>query len=568
MYILGIGDHIHDPSVCLMKDGKILAAIEYERLSRIKHGIEIDQRYYKIETIGAYFSSLKKDLTVSVREGRHLECIQYCLDIVGGIDFNDISMMVVASLFKDRVFRYRSVAIDHHIAHAASAFFPSPFSEAAILTMDGYGNSCEGNSESTMYAVGEGNRINKLDSIVGSADIKQEERAAGIITTTNSVGIFYGNITVLLGMGIFGEGKTMGLAAYGEESNEFNKIDEYIEFLPDGKLAIDNRSIFTYCSSIIEDAKSSLNEKSLFKFYANLAYKYQQLAQQMIIHCSNHLYNIAGKKAICLAGGVALNSVANSKILEHTPFEEIFIQSAAGDNGISIGCAIYGAYMLKGLERKVNKKTYFSPYLGKSYNNEEIQAAANKHEKDIIEEKNVTNPHMLAATLINDGKIVAWFDGRSEFGPRALGNRSILADPRRIEITEFLNQRVKLREHFRPFAPSILEEEASKYFLIETAAPYMILVHSAKEETKEIVPDIVHVDNSVRMQTVTESQNASFYKLIKCFYEITGIPMVLNTSFNRKDEPIVEAPEDAFRCFLAVDMDVLFLNGRAFFKTK
>jgi len=562
MYILGIGDHMHDASVCLMKDGNVVAAIETERLSRIKHSVKVNIDHYRIDQMGHYFSDLMNQHTIADREKTYQRCIDYCVDMLDDANFEKIDMTVLACLYKEPVFKHQSVVMNHHLAHAASTFYPSPFQEAAILTLDGYGNGYENSYETAMFATGEGNRIISIDSLTGEFKLTDQERTQGLqdtlIVLENSIGAFYKNITILIGMGHFGEGKTMGLAAYGEDQPEFNTIRQYISFLANGRLHIDNRSIFEYCSRVVDRARKTLPHDKLFKYFADLAYKAQQLTEEMIIHCCNHLYKITKKKSLCLAGGVALNSTTNGKLTEKTPFERIFVQPAAGDNGISLGCAYYGYYTL--LNNKRHPTSYFSPYLGKIYSSAEINSVAKNNEA--IELYSSPLPaYELAAQLISEGKIIGWFNNRSEIGPRALGNRSILADPRCSKMKDILNLQIKKRESFRPFAPAILEEEAKNYFELTDPVPYMLAICKVKSEAQSLIPAAMHVDGSARVQTVSKNQNPSFYNLISAFKERTGIPIILNTSFNGNGEPIVETPEDAIQCFLNIGLDALFLNG-------
>ncbi len=569
MYIVGIGDVTHDTSVCLMKDSKIIAAIEEERLTRIKHNLVLDPKKYTLKDQGEHFHDQLKYLTVAAREKKHLSGINYCLS-AAGIEFEQIDTLVISSLFADLPFRHKACFINHHLAHAASAFYPSPFKNAAVLVIDGYGSYTEGTSECVLYAHGRDNRLDTLDVITGCCDFLEQEKKQNLKDThiifKNSLGVFYQNITLLIGMGHFGEGKTMALAAYGQDNKEFDVIRDFIELQPDGKISIDNRSIFNYCLQLIERAKLSLTKDQLFKLYADLAYKHQQLLEEMIIHGCKHLYEMTREKNICLAGGVFLNGVANYKILQSTPFEKIFIQPAAGDNGISIGCAMYGNYVLAGKSRKDQIGRIFSAYLGKTYNTDEIDRVIKKYAPRLKEEVIESDIYTYAAKLISEGRIIAWFQGGSEIGPRALGNRSILADPRRRDMKETLNLKVKKRENFRPFAPAVLAEHTNEYFDLNTDSPYMLLVSSVRSDEHDIIPAVTHVDGSARVQTVSKDINAGFYKLIQCFNQLTGVPLLLNTSFNGHGEPIVETPEDAIKCFLNINVDMLFINNRVFCK--
>jgi carbamoyltransferase len=570
MYILGIGDVTHDTSVCLMKDSKVLVAIEEERLTRVKHNTILDPKKYTLKEQGEHFCGQLEKLTVEIREKKHRRGIDYCLSAVD-INFKDIDIILVSSLFADFPFKNQACFISHHMAHAASTFYPSPFKNAAILVVDGYGTYTEGVSESILYAQGENNHLNVLNTVTGFCDFSEEDKKENLKETQiifkNSLGVFYQNISLLIGMGHFGEGKTMGLASYGKDRPEFNKIRDYIQLGADGQLNIDNRSIFLYCLKIIDEAKTFLTQEMLFQFYADLAYKHQQILEEVIIHCCNYLYQMTGEKNICLAGGVALNGVANNRILQKTGFNNIFVQPASGDNGISIGCAMYGAHALANNQREYQNKKIFSPYLGRTYNKTDTDTAVEKHEGRLLKIIPTLDFYQYAAKLISEGKIIAWYQGGCEIGPRALGNRSILADPRCASMKDIINFKVKCREGFRPFAPAVLAEYAQEYFDLQVSSPYMLLVPLVKPSKKIIIPAVTHVDGSARVQTVHKEISPNFYRLIENFYVLTGIPLLLNTSFNGNNEPIVETPEDAIKCFLSNNIDFLFLNGQVFINT-
>ncbi|MDF1655505.1 MAG: carbamoyltransferase C-terminal domain-containing protein [Coxiellaceae bacterium] len=558
MYILGIGDVTHDASVCLTKDGEVIAAIEGERLTRQKHGMCPDPRQYSIEHQGAHIQSILDDHRLAARQSAQKQLINYCLE-KAGITPDDINYTVSSSLHEDPTFQYDATFIHHHVAHASSAFFPSPFEKAAVLVVDGYGSMSEGESECVLYAAGAGKSLTVLDAVKGQHMLTKEELQQGIkpphMVFSNSIGVFYQNMSLLIGMGYYCEGKTMGLSAYGKWHPALEVIRENVQLLPEGKIQINNRAIFEYIKRLLKE-NMHLNEEKLFQLKADLAYCCQQSAEAMIFHACNHLYDITRCKSICLAGGVALNSVANGKILQHTGFEKIFVQPAAGDNGIAIGCALYGAHVLSNKPRVYSAKKPFSPYLGKSYR--AINFDKYKAQLNIIEK--VNKPHEVAAKYISEGKIVGWFNNGCEIGPRALGNRSILADPRNPLMKDIVNRRVKHRESYRPFAPAVLEEKAHEYFNVLCSAYYMLLVASVNEEAKGLIPAVTHVDGTARVQMVNKVLNPDFYSIIQSFEEITGVAVVLNTSFNDANEPIVETPDDAIRCFLNTEIDVLFIN--------
>jgi carbamoyltransferase len=374
---------------------------------------------------------------------------------------------------------------------------------------------------------------------------------------------------MLLGMGYCGEGKTMGLASYGQANPELNKIREHVTFLSNGKLELDNRGLFLLVKDLLDRAEGRLTDSELFHYKADIAYAHQKLLEEMVLYLCNYLYKISPSENLCLAGGVALNSVANYKILQKTPFKNIFIQPAAGDAGIAIGAALYGAHAINNLPRSnLNTKKLFSPFLGKSYKNTEACTLQKNRIKQY--RVNVTEEDLYTeiAKQISNKKIIGWFNGRSEIGPRALGARSILADPREERMKDVLNQKVKHRENFRPFAPAILEEEVGRYFENISIAPYMLLIANVKENAKDEIPATIHVDNTARVQTVNAEMNPDFYSLIHAFYLLTGVPVILNTSFNLAGKPIVETPGDAIDCFLTMSLDGLYLDGDFYLKSE
>ena len=570
-YTLGIGDVTHDPSVCLMKGNQILVAIELERLTRIKHNLKLDPTCYTILDQGKHVQSILKKRTVKFREEQFFLGIQYCLEYAA-IEFSEISDIVTSTLYEKPIFSKNSIFIEHHHAHSASTFYPSIFDEAAILTVDGYGFlEKDGSARSVMFAHGKNNTIDILDNIFGYHNHTAEELEQGAhgshIVFANSLGAFYQNISILVGMGYQGEGKTMGLASYGSDNKDFLPIREYINFLTTGKLEIDNRGIFLYVSNLLNSAKEKLSPQEFFQYQADLAFAAQQLLEEMIIHLALYLHKLTNSTNLCLAGGVALNSVANAKILKKTPFKNIFIQPAAGDSGIALGCSLHGAHAIKDFPRYYLKnKKIFSPFLGKDYKDSALNINAYNNIKEyqiMLDRKDIFHE---VAKLISNKKIIGWFNSRSEIGPRALGNRSILADPRDPNMKNILNAKVKFREGFRPFAPAILEESAEKYFEDVTFSPHMLLVTKAKSISKNEIPSVIHVDNTARLQTVNSELSPDFYQLIKKFESITGIPVLLNTSFNIAGQPIVETPDEAIECFLNSQIDGLFLNGEFFLK--
>jgi len=569
MIILGINAYHGDSSACLIRDGEVVAAAEEERFRRIKHwaGFPSEAIKYCLEEAGVSPQELDH-VGISRNPSAHLhKKILYTL-----------SRRPSFSLIKDRLANMARVTdpkselckalgispselraqfhnVEHHRAHMASAFFVSPFEEAAILSIDGFGDFV-----STMLGEGCGNQIKVLD----------------YVEFPHSLGLFYLAVTQYLGFLKYGdEYKVMGLAAYGEPVylDDFRKI---VRLQRDGTFELD-LDFFRHHSEGVEmtwnneqpKVGRAYSDKFIEKFgppreshepitkrHEDIAASLQAMLEEAYFHILNNLYERTKKKALCLAGGVAFNSVANGKIFDRTPFEEVYIQAAAGDAGTALGTAYYIYHQILGKPRKfVMNHAYWGPQFSASAIEEclkEYGLAYQVLDKNALIEKTV---HAVA-----DGKVVGWFQGRMEWGPRALGNRSILADPRRAEMRDILNARIKRREPFRPFAPSILFEAVGDYFEKTYPDPFMIKVYPIKPEKRKVIPAVTHVDGTGRLQTVTREENPLYWDLIKAFGDLTGVPVVLNTSFN-ENEPIVCTPREAIECFLRTKMDVLVLGN-------
>ncbi len=579
MIILGIGDVTHDASDYVLKDTQILAAIETERLSRVKHGLKPDPKKYTLTEQAQDFTQQLPSR--SAREAIHLRNIDYCLT-AAHLKRTAIDHVFISSLFQDSIFSTPSpldgiihlLPTSHHKIHAASSFYTSPFESAAILAIDGYGTlNANQYSDSILFARGEKNSLHSLKTIQGKMQQTEEEKALGIeaghMVFSDSLGVFYQNITLLLGFGYFNEGKVMGLSAYGKANPHYASIQDWIQFHPEGGLSIQNREIFLLVQSWMDEIRTRISDPQLqFQAFADLAFIHQTLLEKMIFHLCQALHHETGETRLCLAGGVALNSVANGKIQANTPFTEIHLIPPTGDNGIGLGAALYGAHQALNLPRKLLKK--FSPYLGKIYSSADIHRALEPHPslKRLSNPKNLSG-EMLAATLLAQGKVIAWFNGATEIGPRALGNRSLLADPRSKTIRDHLNFKVKHREFFRPFAPACLAEDFETYFSAGSAGgtPFMLEIRYATPLALQDIPAVIHVDESARVQIIDPETNPQFDALVRAFKKITGIGVILNTSLNGPKEPIVETPEEAIQCFLNYPIDALFLNGEGFVKT-
>lgn len=438
------------------------------------------------------------------------------------------------------------IQIDHHLAHAASTYYSSGYKESAILVVDGNGSDCETNS----FFYGKNNKISLLDK-----------------SKNHGIGAVYTAVTnYILNLGGGSEGKTMGLAPYGKPNPKIKinhslngvhtNFSDFIRRMPYSDVL--NNINEKNRPEVIKINHPKANKKNIMKkIFCDWAYAVQDLTEKVLLHLGKELYKLKKIKNICLAGGVALNSVANNVLLKKTKFKNMFVFPACSDAGIPFGLVLWGYHnIIKGSKRiKFN-----NAYTGKEYPKKDILTFLKKHKFDYKE----TNSKEIAS-LIAKGKIIGNFFGKSEYGPRALGNRSIIADARNPKMRDFINRKVKHREMFRPFAPSILEEHSSKYFDI-SYSPFMLQVANSKKSN--LIPSAIHVDNTARVQTVNESQNKNYYSIIKEFYKLTGVPVILNTSFNDAGEPLIETPQDAILCFLKTKIDCLVLNNILLFKSK
>lgn len=587
MKIMGISALYHDSAAVLIEDGNIIAANQEERFSRVKHDSS-----FPYKAINACLEQSKagiKDIDVFVfyekpysKFERITETI-YAFAPKGFISFKEF---IKGWSLKKFSFEYNLKDLDinpkaeilyssHHLSHAASAFFPSPFEESAVLTVDGVGEY-----STTLISKGIKNDIIPLKEI----------------RFPHSIGLFYSAFTYFLGFKVnSGEYKLMGLAPYGNKSRRKNDFKEKIkkeimDIKKDGSIFL-NQAYFEYCTG-----NKMINEKKFFNLFGfkkrleneeinqehcDLALAVQELTEEVMLNLARTAKNIVNSQNLCLAGGVALNCVSNSKILESEIFKNIWVQPAAGDGGGALGAALGAYHIHYGKERKLTGYDKMKgSFIGVEFSNDEIKRSMDKFEAvyDFIEYKDLVN---LTATLLAQGNIIGWFQGKMEWGPRALGNRSILADPRNDDMQQKINLKIKRREGFRPFASSVMEEFVEEYFSPAIYSPYMLFVSYFKGRYRNILPDgyenigvkgklefkkslfpaVTHVDFSSRIQSVNQKTNPLFYGLIKEFYKITGCPMILNTSFNLRGEPIVATPEDAYRCFVKTDMDYLVIGN-------
>ena len=598
-FILGISCFYHDSAASLIHDGEIVAAVQEERFSRKKH----DSRF-PINAIRYCLKSQNidlRDIESIVYYEKPLLTFERLLETYLAVAPRGFRSFIAAMQVwtKEKLFlksefkkQFRSIQkelvpnkdphipdflfSEHHQSHAAAAFYPSPFEEAAVLCMDGVGEWA-----TTSAWIGKGNRIKLLWEI----------------NFPHSLGLLYSAFTYYCGFKVnSGEYKLMGLAPYGQP-NFVKKIkDHLIDIKHDGTFNLD-MSYFKYHRGLRMTSKKFHklfgnhprgSEKELTQFHMDLAASIQIVTEEVILKMARSLQKETGLKNLCLAGGVALNCVANGKLLSEKIFDEIWIQPASGDAGSSLGGALIAWHEHFKKPRKVNKNDSMKgTYLGCHFSNEQIIGYLNKINAPFekLEDKELFEK---IAQILDEGKVIGWFNGPMEFGPRALGGRSIIGDPRNQEMQSVMNLKIKYRESFRPFAPSVLEEDVSNQFEIHNKSPYMLFVSPVKKELcKEIneeqqklfgieklkiarssLPAITHVDYSARVQTVSEKTNPRYYKLINAFKERTGCPTVVNTSFNVRGEPIVCTPQDAYRCFMRTEMDVLVLENQILFKSK
>lgn len=576
MIILGINAYHGDSSACILKNGVLIAAAEEERFKRIKHwaGFPAEAVRYCLEEAGIQLEHV--DYTAVNRYPRASlgRRARFVLSNRPNIRllFERLKNLRKVSTIGDELVKISPGApykgkicfIEHHTAHLASAFYVSPYDEAVNVSVDGFGDFA-----STSWGLGAANKL-KVD---------------GRIYFPHSLGIFYQALTQHLGFPDYGdEYKVMGLAPYGapEYMDEMRRI---VRLQPDGTFELNldyfrhhsSRLLYEWngCSPSVDSLYAPALEKLLgparnkteliTQKHKDIARSVQGMYEEAFFHLLNSLYARYKKNSLTLAGGCAMNSVANGKISRNTPFRNIYIQPAAGDAGGALGAAL-SVWYEKGRAKRDFQMNHanWGPGYSDEYITKMIQAKKGYLKDQRCSIEKITDHTRLCektAGAVSDGKVVGWFQGRMEWGPRALGNRSILCDPRRSNMKEILNIKIKRRESFRPFAPSILRESVPDWFEIDDDVPFMMKVFPIKEECRARIPAVTHADGSGRLQTVTMEANSLYYKLIQKFNEITGVPMLLNTSFN-ENEPVVCRPEEALDCFLRTKMDVLVLGDQ------
>ena len=559
MNVLGITAFYHDSAACVMRDGKVTAAAQLERFSRKKHdqgfptqaiewclkesGITIDQ----VDAIGFYekpylkFERLLFQFieTFPASWGAFTETIPSWFS----------EKLTVGKRIEDLGYNGKVYYLEHHLSHAAASFLCSPFDEAAIFTIDGVGEWATATT-----GTGKGNQIELLNEI----------------RFPHSLGLLYSTITAYLGFSVNNsEYKVMGLAPYG--SPRFKKeFDQIIQCHEDGSFSLDMK-YFSYHqkmrmpSPALEELlgqPSRKKEDPVTSFHQDVAASLQLKTEEALFNALNALHRETKSENLCLAGGVALNSVANGKILSNTPFKRLFIQPAAGDAGSAMGAALYVTNSILG-----KKRSYVldSAFLGPSYSNEEIRKFLVQNNIQFSEFKNDSEIAKKTAKWISENRVVGWFQGRMEWGPRALGSRSILSNACNPDMKEILNLKVKHREAFRPFAPAIPFENVSEWFETDNPLPeasdYMLMVYPIRKEKRKKIPAVTHVDGSGRLQVIRKKQHPLYYNVIKEFEKISGVPIVINTSFNIRGEPIVCTPQDAYRCMMGTGIDSLVMGN-------
>jgi len=583
LYILGISAFYHDSAAALIKGENILAAAQEERFTRKKHDHEFPQ--HAIEYCLQEADITVDQLSAVVFYDKPILKFERILETYLAYAPKGLKSFLTAMPLWLGQKLYIPKEIDrglgnlydgpiyfttHHESHAASAFFPSPFEEAAIITFDGVGEWT-----TTSIGVGRNNNVNLLKDI----------------QFPHSLGLLYSAFTYYTGFRVnSGEYKVMGLAPYGKPVYSDLIFEHIIDLKADGSFWLD-QSYFNYCAGLTMTSDKfhrlfggppRKSESLLTQRDMDLAASVQKVVEDIMLKVAHHAYAVTGLSHLCMAGGVALNCVGNGRILRETPFSKVWIQPASGDAGGALGSALFTWYQIRDNPRKVTKQdAQKGSFIGPSFSGSKIRDFLQLSKAEFTE---FNDEDLLAekiARLLAEGKVIGHFAGRMEFGPRALGNRSIIGDPRNPDMQTKMNLKVKFRESFRPFAPSCLVENTSEFFELDHESPYMLLVAPIKEnrrikmnedqeklfgpdklkQLRSDVPAITHIDYSARIQTVDAETSPRFHKIIKAFHKLTGYPLVVNTSFNIRGEPIVGTPQDAYRCFMYTDIDVLILEN-------
>lgn len=589
MNILGISCFYHDSAACLIRDGEIVAAAQEERFTRKKHdqNFPVNAVNYCLREGGLDSSSIDSVAFYDkpfIKFERILESYlmfapRGSASFIKAVPTWIRQKLWIPDLISKEIkdFKGKLLFPEHHESHAASAFFPSPYKEAAFLVLDGVGEWA-----TSSYGIGKDNRI----------EIVAE------IPFPHSLGLLYSAFTYFTGFKVnSGEYKVMGLAPYGEPKYVKKIYENLIDLKENGSFRL-NMEYFDYCAGLtmtndrfaaLFDGPSRSPEGKLTQREMDLARSIQEVTEEVMLRMGRHVKRETSQKNLCMAGGVALNCVSNGKLLRSGLFENIWIQPAAGDAGGAIGAAFiaYHHHFNKPALPKSGRDMLKGSYLGPEYSNDEIKGFIDENLLP-FDRLEMNELHEVVAGLLADGNIIGWFQGRMEFGPRSLGNRSIIGDARSPEMQKKMNLKIKFRESFRPFAPSVLSEKVGEWFELESESPYMLLVANVRKEklrpmtdeeqqlwgidklnvVRSDIPSVTHVDYSARIQTVNKADNPIYHSLITKFYEKTGCPVIVNTSFNVRGEPIVESPSDAYKCFMRTDMDALVLGNFILYKEK
>jgi carbamoyltransferase len=554
-YVLGLSAYYHDSAAALLKDGVIVAACQEERLSRKKHDAGFPAKAVKyvlreagigpeqLDAVGFYdkpllkfermlttyiatfprsFGSFRKAMPVWIKE-----------------------KLWVPSLIRKELRPYKGPILfaEHHMSHAASCFLVSPFEEAAILTVDGVGEWA-----TASFGVGKGNDVTLFKEI----------------RFPHSLGLLYSAFTYYLGFKVnSAEYKVMGLAPYGKPVHYERIMKEMVHLSDDGSFKLDMKYFsydygLTMTNGLFSEFFGGPPRKAeawMAEREFDIAASVQKVCEEIVLRMVRYIHKETGLTNLCMAGGVALNCVANGRVVRETEMKSLFVQPAAGDAGGAVGVA---HYIYNTLHKRPRTKGWTHAYLGPEYKDDEIKSYLDSRG---VPYRALPREELLQTTarLLSQGSVIGWFQGRMEFGPRALGGRSILADPRDPKMRDTLNMKIKFREGFRPFAPSVLADKNSEWFEIDCDSPYMLLVAQVREG-KRVIPAVTHVDGSARIQTVTREANGLYYDLIEEFGKLTGVPIIINTSFNVRSEPIVCSPHDAYLCFMRTNMDYLVLG--------
>ncbi len=581
MNILGISCFYHDSAACLVRDGEIVCAVQEERFTRKKHDADfpVNSVNWCLKEAGIKAKDL--DLVIFydkpfVKFERILET--YLMYAPSGIRqfIQAMPLWLKQKLWipdlirKELDYQGKVLFSEHHLSHASSAFYPSPFKEAAFLTMDGVGEW-----DTASFGIGKDNDIEILYSL----------------NFPHSLGLLYSAFTYFAGFKVnSGEYKLMGLAPYGEPKYADKILDKLIDLKEDGSFKMDMR-YFGYCNGLrmtnrrfekLFGGPPRKPESKITQRDMDIAASIQNVTEEIMLKMARHVHKVTGQDRLCLAGGVALNCVGNGRILREGPFKEIWIQPASGDAGASLGAALLAWHKYLGKKRDADgiNDSQKASLLGPSFSDEEIESFLQREGVSYRKLSFQELPRVVA-DLVTQEKVIGWFQGRMEFGPRALGSRSIIGDARSQEMQSKMNLKIKYRESFRPFAPTVLREKAGEWFELDKESPYMLLVSPVKEDkrtdidakdlsvrgfeklkvNRSRIPAVTHVDFSARIQTVKRQDNPVYYDTIYKLNELTGCPLLINTSFNVRGEPLVCSPQDAYRCFMRTEMDYLVLGS-------